>query len=279
MLPSRSTGAVGSTCGAAATRRPARRSVRGDVALRLAASLCTALVAPGVSADPSNLESGLPAEIADARTLDRGERQVQLQTRLDRERGGDRALLVEPQFQVGFTERWQGTIGLRGAFGSADRVGSGDVRAQLMHRLTDERGARPALAASVQADLPTGTRSSGVDTELRLIATRSIGTRSGGPQAHANLGWLHNASPAPDERADRLRAILGWSTSLDPRTAIVADLVREQQRTRGATASIAELGMRREMWRAAMLSVGAGVGRGGESAPRWRLVAGFEQGF
>ena len=247
--------------------------------LRLtAASALLALAGPAL-ADVSDLQAGLPTEVTDARPIEQDGKQVQLLTSWDRERAGDDRLVLEPQAQWGFARDWQGTLGIRGIGGSADHATSGDVRAEVMRRFTREAGALPSLAGFVGFALPTGRESRGIDTTMRLAATKTLGARPNTHQVHGNVVWMRNAAPGPEERGERWRLIVGYSTLLGRQTGLVADVIREQERARGEMASIAELGVRHELAHGTTFSFGAGAGRGGASAPRWRVVAGFEQSF
>lgn len=246
---------------------------------RLIAAAGFLAAAHAALADVSDLQAGLPAEVADARPMEEGGRQVQLLGLWDRHRGGDDQLVLEPQAQWGFARDWQGALGIRGIGGSADHTTSGDVRAELMRRFNGETGVLPALAGFLGFALPTGRASRGIDTTMRLAATKTLGAQPNTHQVHGNLVWMRNAAPAPDERGERWRLIVGYSTLLGRQTGLVADVIREQERARGDMASIAEIGLRHELSHGTTLSFGAGAGRGGPSAPRWRLVAGFEQSF
>ena len=87
---------------------------------------------------------------------------------------------------------------------------------------------------------------------------------TGGPALSFDGGWRISA---------------GYSRPLAKQTGLVGDVIREQRRALGETVSIAELGVRRELGRETALSFGIGAGTGSPSAPRWRVIAGFEQNF
>lgn len=247
--------------------------------LRLAAAALLLGAASPALADVSDLQAGLPAEVTDAKPIDEGGRQVQFLSLWDRERSGADRLVVEPQAQWGFARDWQGTIGVRGIGGSADRASSGDVRAEVMRRLNAETATLPSFAGFLGFALPTGRESRGIDTTLRLAATKTLDAGPAKQQVHGNIVWMKNAAPGPEERSERWRLIAGYSRLLGQQTGLVADVIREQERARGEMASIAELGVRHELAHGTTISFGAGAGRGSPSAPRWRVVAGFEQSF
>jgi hypothetical protein len=252
--------------------------MKARIAFALACSVaCSAALAD--LSDVANLDSGLPTEIEDAQPIDHGEKEVQLITRWDRQRNGANLYVAEPQFQWGFAPRWQAALTLHALGGTADTTTSGDVRLQLMRQLNEEANGLPALAAFVRFDAPTGQDSRGLDTTLRLAATKTLGAERYTHQVQANLMWTHNAAPGADERSHFARVLVGYSTALNERTVVVADLIREQERTRGEMASIAELGVRRALAGKTVLSLGLAAGTGGADAPRWRLMAGLERSF
>jgi hypothetical protein len=245
-------------------------------------SLCAmalALACGHALADVSNLERGLPAQVTDAEPIGRGEKQVQLGSSFDRQRNRETQLTLEPQVQWGFADRWQASLSVRGIGGSADNTGSGDIGVQVFRKLSDEGTLLPALAAELQLALPSGKNTLGIDPTLRAIATKTLGSRPKTHQVHLNLAWTRNNRPDAGERRERAQAVVGYSTPIGDKTAFVADLVREQQREVGEMATIAEVGIRRELAKQTTLSLGAGAGRGSPSAPRWRLNAGIERGF
>lgn len=252
-------------------RRP---RIRGPLAAIVALS-----AGPAALAGVTNLDENLPTEIEDAEPVDRGEREIQLPVRWDRERGGDNRFVVEPQLQWGFAERWQGSVSVRNYGGPADRTGSGDVRVKIMRKLADERVLLPAVAAFLELDLPSGKGSRGVDAGLRLAATKTLGERARMHQVHLNAVWTRNAAPRPEERPERVRWLAGYSTPLAEHTAFVADVIRQHERERGRMSTIAEVGMRRELAHRTIASFAVGTGRGSDGAPRWRLHAAFERAF
>lgn len=247
--------------------------------LRLIAAAALVSATAPVLADVSDLQAGLPAEVTDARPIEQGGKQVQLLTLWDRQRGGEDRLVLEPQAQWGFARDWQGTIGIRGIGGSADHATSGDLRSEVMRRFNEEKGGLPSFAGFLGFAVPSGRESRGIDTTMRLAATKTLGAEPKKNQLHGNVIWMRNAAAGPEERSERWRLIAGYSRLLGQQTGLVADVIREQERARGEMASIAELGLRHELAHGTTISFGAGAGRGSPSAPRWRVVAGFEQSF
>lgn len=248
-------------------------------AMKLIAAIGALSVSLTALADVANLDSGLPIEIEDARPIERGEKALQLITRWERQRSGANLFVVEPQFQWGFAARSQVALTLHTLGGTADSTGNGDLRLQLMRQLHEETTLLPAFAAFLRLDVPTGHDSRGLDTTVRLAATKTLGAEPDTHQLHVNVVWTRNAAPGVDERTQVRRLLVGYSTLLGERTALVGDLIREEERSRGALGTIVELGLRRELSRETTLSLGVGTGRGSPEVSRWRLMAGLERSF
>lgn len=225
-----------------------------------------------------NLESNFPTELEDAEPVEHGRKQIILPLLWDWERSNTHRLQPEPRFQWGFAERSQLSLSVPITAGSTDRTGSGDVRLEWMRKFNDESRMLPAVAGFVRIDLPSGRQSHGVDTNLRLAATKTLGTRPNTHQVHANVIWIKNVAPQEQERAERARLMLGYSTLMTQRSVLVVNLIREQSRERGQMASIAELGLVHELAPGLNMALGVGTGRGGV-APRLRLVGGLQQEF
>lgn len=119
---------------------------------------------------------------------------------------------------------------------------------------------------------------------LRLIAAATFLAASSPALADgSNAGRTTPRDFAPD--GELAFTVQGWRISAGYRrlpgrqTGLVADVIREQERALGETVSIAEVGMRHPLSRETAFSLGFGAGTGSPSAPRWRVIAGFEQSF
>lgn len=230
-------------------------------------------------AEVSNLEGGLPTEISDARVIDQGETELQIQSRWERHRDGSRQFFVEPQVQYGFAPYTHASMTLRGIWGSQDRQGSGDVRLEVAHQFLREARFVPALAVTLRVDVPTGHQSHGLDPSLRLAATKTLGQRADTHQIHANVLVTQNTAPLPEERRIIQGAIVAYSTLVAEKTVGIADVIRQHERLQGTVSTIAEVGLRRDFGNELVLSAGLAHGRGGPDTPRWRMTFGVEKGF
>lgn len=244
----------------------------------LCASVSLWLISPSQAADHMNLEEGLPTEIEDAYPTAYRNREFQLQGRYERTDDGQNRFVVDPRLEYGFARNWQGRINLPFQLGSADKTGSGDVGLEAFYNFNTESLSSPAFAVSAKADLPTGRNSSGLDTQWKFIATKTLGAATRLQRVHFNFIYHNNANARANERSNRYGVILGYSQRVGPDTLLVADYVREQEKERGKTADIVELGLRRSLTPLRVFALGAGVGIGND-APKFRVTAALQQSF
>lgn len=235
--------------------------------------------APSVhAADHMNLEEGLPTQVEDAYPIPYLGREIQGFARYERTDDGkdDRAAL-DPRVEVGIAPNWQATLSTSLLFGSADRTGGRNTNLGALYNFNTESLRVPAFALAAQAAFPTGINSNGVDTTLKFIATKTLGSYSL-QRIHLNAAWLHNAGRRMGERSDRYSLVFGYNRALTADLIFVTDYVREQEREREKTADILEAGIRYQLTPLTVLAAGAGVGIG-EDSPEARLTVGFQYAF
>jgi hypothetical protein len=245
-------------------------------------SLALLLIAPlfvptFAHADHSNLEEGLPVEVEDAYPIEYKGREIQGQARYERNNGTN-LFVLQPSLEYGFARNWQGKISVPFRLGNGDKTGSGDVGLEAFYNFNTESLSLPAFAVSARADVPTGRNSSGVDTQLKFIASKTLGSSSMLNRLHLNLIYRHNAKAQAGERTNRYAAILGYSRRMGPDTIFVTDLIHEQERMAAKTSNIAEIGVRRQITPLLTVSLGAGVGLN-KAAPNFRLTTGVQKSF
>ncbi len=244
----------------------------------LYSALATTMATTAHASDHTNLEEGLPVQVEDAYPTAYLNREFQLMGRYERTSDGKNQYVVEPRLEYGFARNWQARINVPLTLGGGDKRGSGDVGLEAFYNFNTESLSLPAFAVSARATLPTGRDSSGVDTEFKFIATKSLGYAEKLQRVHLNLIYFANASNHADERANRYSAILGYSQRITPDTILVGDFVREQQIERSKTANILEIGLRRQLTPLKTLSFGVGAGIGSDS-PNFRATLGYQQSF
>jgi hypothetical protein len=246
-----------------------------SIVLCLAAFSATAL-----AQNLHNLERGLPLEIEDTLATDPGQFQLQAFVRYDHTRENQDQTTLQPQIQYGLAEGLHVQAQSSFLVGDADRTGSGDLQLGLLYNFLKEppSGPLPSLAVTALVVAPTGVGSDGLDTELSLIATKSLTAAPSEDRIHLNLRWYHNSVPAHDERHDRFTFVAGYSRKLAQNTILVADFVRDQQLEEGQDSNIVEIGLLQQL--TPQVTVGFGLGAGiGDDSPHFRALFSLQVGL
>lgn len=252
---------------------------------------CIGLSSLARAADHFNLEEGLPVTIEDAYPLKQNSLEIQGYFRLDRthrDRSGKDRFGTVPRLEWGAFKNFQISVEVPYRFGNASETRQGDVHVKALYNFHTEGVWLPALSLAAGVAQPFGLRSGGTETELKFLATKSIGPFdtaglspfSYSPRSfHLNVSWFHNYSPlaGPDgERRDRYRIGLGYSQPLTNELVLVADVFREIDRDRRKATNMAEIGGRYIITPQTLVSVGVGVGFGADRGEDFRAVAGFQ---
>jgi hypothetical protein len=125
---------------------------------------------------------------------------------------------------------------------------------------------------------PVGLESEGLDSELKLILTKTV-IRPVRGQLHLNAMWQHLfETPEPDERQDGYVIVIGYSQRLTASTLLVADFVRTETIRSAGVQNRPEIGVRFQATPLTVLSLGAAVGIQEES-DRVRVVGGVQHSF
>ena len=259
----------------------------GLTAAWFGAALGATLVAAAGAAragDVHDLNRGLPLDVEDTVTAERGQVQLQGSARYEHESDGSDLLFLEPQVQVGVLDNFHFELTYPVIAGDGDRSGAGDFIVAGLYRFLDEKRPGfgddpwPSLAVKGELEFPTGVDSDGLDTTIRLLATKTVTQSPSQDRLHVNVAWAHNAAAAGDERENRFSFIFGYSRKLDDQTVVLADVVREQDRLEGQDSTIVEAGMLRQL--SDRVTVAGGLGFGiGDDSPDVRLTIGVQYSF
>ena len=137
---------------------------------------------------------------------------------------------------------------------------SGDLHLGLLYNFNTETLNLPAMALRVEADLPTGVNSKGIDTQLTGILTRSFGRL----RTHLNAGYTVMGSPQGQERPGAYRAVaavsypLGYPHSF--RDTLIASVYTRQSDLRGQRNHTGvEIGLRHQLTSRVVLDGGLGT--------------------
>lgn len=227
-------------------------------------SLCLGLMpAPSLALDHDNLDPNRPIGMEDAYAIPKGEVGLEAGVRVNDRRQGRTRITFQPQIIYGAFDNAQ--IEIQGDLFTDPHqlVGSnksGDLHMGLLYNFNTETLQWPALAVRVEADLPTGVNSKGVDTQLTGILTRSFGRL----RAHLNAGYTILGLPQGQERPGAYRAVaavsypLGYPTSF--RDTLIASLYSRRSDLRGQRHNTGvELGLRHQLTSRIVLDGGLGT--------------------
>lgn len=163
----------------------------------------------------------------------------------------------------------------------------GDFRAQGLYNFNTESFWRPAFLVAAGVTTQYGRDAGGTETELKILATKSVGTPdlmgltplSYVPrQVHFNASWFHNYDPLVGlnaERSDRYRVGIGYSQPVSNDLVVVADVYREISRRIGEVTNMFELGRRYILTPQTVVTASVGVGFG-NSENRFKSLIGFQ---
>lgn len=221
-------------------------------------------VATASESDVEEVEKGSPTQIEDAYPLEYRELDVEGLFRYERVNQKSR-YVYSPRVEYGFAPNWQVRLTAQLFTGTADVSESGNLQAEILRNFTTERRWIPALAVSAVGDFPTGHVAHGIDTTLKLLASKSLGTSIPRPQVHFNFTWTHHGGRTTAERSDLYGLIVGYSRLLTTQMTLVADYFRQQLPLAGRTEDVIELGFRRAVSKTTVIAFGAGYGLNSDS--------------
>ncbi len=238
------------------------RDLRRAIQLMVVALLALPL-SPVSALDHDNLDPNRPIGMEDAYAIPKGEIGLEGGVRFNDRREGRTRLTFQPQIIYGAFDNTQ--IEIQGDLFTEPRsvVGankSGDLHLGVLYNFNTETLTLPAFAVRVEADLPTGVNSTGVDTQLTGILTRSFGRL----RVHLNAGYTMIGSPQGQERPGAYRAVaavsypLGYPMSF--RDTLIASIYTRQSDLRGQTNHTGvEIGIRHQLTSRVVLDGGLGT--------------------
>jgi hypothetical protein len=183
------------------------------------------------------------------------------------------------EVEHGFTRELSGSLGLAYRRGTTDDDLSGEVELGAKWNLLAPQELLPALTLSVGAAAPYGFNNGGTyETTLALLASKPLGSGVDAPYLHANFFWTHAYHRGEDDRLNRVGAILGIAAPVAESTAVVVDLLHEQDDAKGGITNLAEIGLRQRLPGDAVIGIGTGVGFGG-STTDFRVLLGIQKSF
>ena len=166
--------------------------------------------------------------------------------------------------------------------GNASETKQGDLIAQALYNFNNETGSLPAFALSLGVDQPYGYQSGGTESQVKAIASKSIGSFGSSyvPRPlHVNAIWFHDYDPLSRvdirERRDRYLAGIGYGQPVTDEAVPVADVYREQLNERTQAQNIVQVGVRCQLDPQTVPSGSVGTGFADRS-PAFVALAGFQ---
>lgn len=222
-----------------------------------------AVVLPALALDHDNLDPNRPIGMEDAYAIPKGEIGLEGGVRFNDRRQGRTNVTFQPQIIYGAFDNTQ--IEIQGDLFTDPHslVGankSGDLHLGVLYNFNTETLMLPAFAVRVEADLPTGVNSKGVDTQLTGILTRSFGRL----RVHFNGGYTVLGSPQGQERSGVYRAVAAVSYPLGYparfRDTLIASLYTRQSDLQGQRNHTGvEIGLRHQLTSRVVLDGGLGT--------------------
>ncbi len=213
--------------------------------------------------DHDNLDPNRPIQMEDAYAIPKGEIGLESGVRFNDRRAGKTRFVFQPQIIYG---AWYNTqIEIQGdLFTEPESVvganKSGDLHLGVLYNFNTETLTLPAFAMRVEADLPTGVRSKGVDTQVTGVLTRSFGRL----RVHLNAGYTALGSAQGQERNGAYRVVAAVSYPIGYphrfRETLIVDVYTRQSDLVGQRNNTGvEIGLRHQLSSRIVLDGGLGT--------------------
>ncbi|MGH7320602.1 MAG: transporter [Candidatus Rokuibacteriota bacterium] len=225
--------------------------------------LVVGLASTAHAIDHKNLDEGRPLRLEDAYPIASGEWALEAGASITVQRKGPDRGLFDVEILYGTIPNLQ--VGLGSALSTDPReieepTKSGDLQLHALYNFNQETLTLPALGAKLTLNVPTGVDSSGVDVELKAIASKSFDRLS----VHLNAAYAFLTGADGNERDGRYAFAFGASYPIGAprytRTTLVGDVFAEQGARRGdATIVGIEVGFRHQLTSRVVVDAGVGT--------------------
>lgn len=211
-------------------------------------------------ADPQDLSANIPVRIKDAFDSGKfGDVGLYLTDRYTQDSKGRYSLVGGPKLKVGLASGLAINLLPVNEVGDTRSSRGGVGAAAVEYQLNDQTAYLPAVLLEGAYRQPYCDSNSS-EYHLIGVATKFLGPSPQSPRLDLELNWAHVTHLIPGERRDRLAIGAAYSHLLTARTAVVFDVVRQEQHAAGADASYLDIGINDELSDAAQIGVGAGAG-------------------
>jgi hypothetical protein len=258
------------------------------------ASAAASPAAAGWQEPPEYLgaDQGLPISLDDSFVPERGKVQPTLQTTYDRVRrvdldGGDdetprrsgrHRLFVGAEFEFGLGSGVSAIFAPSYVLGDAEETKQGVTEFGAKWNFLSQGDLLPALAVEASYAVPFGYQNDSPETTLKLSASKAMVRGEHAPWIYADLFWGHAFNRDTDARANLFGGVLGFAMPIASSTALMFDLVHEQESDKGRITNLVEVGLRHDIGGGVLMGLGVGAGFGG-SVTDFRASLGIQKEF
>ncbi len=214
----------------------------------------------GAQSDPQGLSANLPVRLKDAFVTEPGAVALQYGSRTSVAGDGRYSLRGGPALKLGLPGRFELSLAPLRQYGDASSVHGGLVGMELEWNVNRQTRVVPAFLIALIRQQPYGGGHQGPHEAIQLVATKSLGAGRAAPRLGMEIAWTHSAGVTERERPRRWLAGLVTSRLIGPKTALVLDLVRQQQDRRDQTSTFLDAGVNHVIGRSMTLSGGLGPG-------------------
>lgn len=229
-------------------------------------------------ADVMNLNEFMPTRLEDATVIDETTWDVQWSTVYEEDHPDD-LVINWPNLRYGAARQLQ--LDLQGTmYSGGEEKNSGDISLGAQYQFNESSTLTPMIAINPVFTFPTGKGSRGEDFEYKVIVTEDIIGTSENPivQFHLNFRHSYNDRPDDNERTNRFMYTIGMSNKLYEQTALIIDIVLEEEIKNHKTSNKLEMGVHHDLGGKFQLGTALAAGFGQDS-PSWAANVGIEKQF
>lgn len=237
--------------------------------------LVASRTAAQAQADPQALSANLPVRLKDAFVTLPGALALQDGSRTTIGDDGRYSLRGGPALKLGLPGHIELSVAPLRQFGDTSSVHGGLAGTELEWNINRQTRVMPALLVALIRDEPYGGGHQGPYYAVQAVATKSLGSGREAPRMGAEVAWAHTVRAASSERRQRWLAGLVASRLVGRQTAMVVDVVYQQQTSRKRTSNYLDVGINHVLGKSLTLSGGLGPGLV-EDGISFRVFAGIK---
>ncbi|WP_231290066.1 hypothetical protein [Komagataeibacter europaeus] len=210
--------------------------------------------------DPQGLSANLPVRLKDAFVTPSGHVALQTAERVSIAGDGRYSARGGPAIKLGLPGRIELSFAPVRQFGDASSVHGNLAGAEVEWNFRQQGRYVPAMLISLIRQEPYGGGHQGPRDSVQFVATKSLGRSRQAPRVGIEIAWTRSFRVRPDERPKRWMVGMVSSHLIGPRTALVADVVRQQQTRQRRLSSFVDIGFNHILEPAVTISGGLGGG-------------------